>query len=469
MSRAGAWIFVLLITLAVRVASLSAYPLHDTTEARYSEIARIMVVTNEWLIPQVAPGMPFWAKPPLSIWATAASLKLFGATEFAVRLPALLFSLAAMVIVYGFCARRYSATTAWAAAAVFLSSGVGFVGAGAVMTDAALTLAVTVSVIAFASRLGNSGGASAIAFFLGLALGLLAKGPVAIVLVAMPVALWSLRYRSLSWLWSFLPWFRGLGLVCLLALPWYFAAESRSPGFLNYFLIGEHFLRFVDSGWTGDLYGNAHDRPLGTIWLYGLMGLLPWSVIAGYATLRNWPRRLAGPEQGTEHEFFVLAALAPLLFFTLAGNVLPAYVMPTLPALSVLLGRWLAHRSRSWASVAATVPALVLMLMYTGVLDLSNQKSQKSTLEALSAAGPEGPVFYFERMPYSASFYSNGATTVIRDSAELDGMLSSLESGRLIVQSKHEGRLGPDALACMALEGFSGDFSIFSFEPCVQR
>ena len=53
-----------------------------------------------------------------------------------------------------------------------------------------------------------------------------------------------------------------------LAVPWYVMAEQATPGFLDYFLVGEHFRRFTVSGWEGDLYGNAHTEPLGTIWLF---------------------------------------------------------------------------------------------------------------------------------------------------------------------------------------------------------
>lgn len=45
---------------------MGAYPLMDTTEARYAEMSRKMLETNQWLVPQFDYGIPFWGKPPLS-------------------------------------------------------------------------------------------------------------------------------------------------------------------------------------------------------------------------------------------------------------------------------------------------------------------------------------------------------------------------------------------------------------------
>ena len=71
----------------------------DKTEARYGEIARLMAETGEWVVLQIDYGVPFWAKPPLSTWASALSIHLFGTHEFFVRLPYLLACLALVFLV----------------------------------------------------------------------------------------------------------------------------------------------------------------------------------------------------------------------------------------------------------------------------------------------------------------------------------------------------------------------------------
>ena len=59
--RGRVWLAIVIVAAVVRLATLPAYPLHDTTEARYSEIARLMVSSGDWITPQISAGVPFWA------------------------------------------------------------------------------------------------------------------------------------------------------------------------------------------------------------------------------------------------------------------------------------------------------------------------------------------------------------------------------------------------------------------------
>ena len=85
-----------------RLVSIGLYPLMDTTEARYGEIARIMVDSNNWLTPQIDYNIPFWGKPPMHTWASALSIHLLGDSEFAIRLPHLITGLMTLLVVFLF-------------------------------------------------------------------------------------------------------------------------------------------------------------------------------------------------------------------------------------------------------------------------------------------------------------------------------------------------------------------------------
>ena len=104
---------LLLLAIAARVATLSAYPLMDNTEARYAEIARKMVETGDWVMPQFEYGVPFWSKPPLSIWLTSLSYVAFGVGEFSARLPSLLTCLIAAWLTYRLSYLRGETTIPW--------------------------------------------------------------------------------------------------------------------------------------------------------------------------------------------------------------------------------------------------------------------------------------------------------------------------------------------------------------------
>ena len=60
--------------LIIRLFSLGAYPLTDTTEARYGEIVRKMVELGDWITLWFDYGVPFWGKPPLAFWLSAISV-----------------------------------------------------------------------------------------------------------------------------------------------------------------------------------------------------------------------------------------------------------------------------------------------------------------------------------------------------------------------------------------------------------
>jgi 4-amino-4-deoxy-L-arabinose transferase-like glycosyltransferase len=110
-------ILLLAAVVALRLATLGAYPLLDPTESRYAEIARKMLETGAWLMPQVDYGVPFWGKPPLSTWLSAATMAMFGVNEFAARLPSFLLLAGCGALVYWLAALRGADAALWALAA----------------------------------------------------------------------------------------------------------------------------------------------------------------------------------------------------------------------------------------------------------------------------------------------------------------------------------------------------------------
>jgi 4-amino-4-deoxy-L-arabinose transferase-like glycosyltransferase len=267
------WLLALLaVVLSVRLVTLGTYPLTDTSEARYAEIARVMRQTGNWVTPQETPGTPFWAKPPLYAWLSVASTYVFGMNEFALRLPSLLCGFAVLLLCglwTAALARRLGAEgQAPLLACLILSTTGFFIAYGAVMTDPALGFCTAWMMVAF-QRAVIDGSGRAIwryGFFVAAGLAMLAKGPVAFLYVALPIAIWAFWRRRWRLIWRALPWSVVSLLAAGLALPWYLWAEQRTPGFLSYFLVGEHLMRFLQPGWTGDRYGNAHQEPVGTIW-----------------------------------------------------------------------------------------------------------------------------------------------------------------------------------------------------------
>ncbi len=428
LERTGLIIGILLLVIAfIRIATLALYPLTDTTEARYADIGRIMVHTNNWVTPQIDTG-PFLAKPPLSTWLTAISLKLFGINTFAARLPSFLLGLLTIGLLYVLARRLYGRSVARLSVLILASSLLFFVLAGAVMTDPSLGLATTMVMVGVLlalaepeQRIARRWGYLA---FAGIGLGLLAKGPVTLVLTGAPVFLWCLFGRHWRLVFERLPWVGGITLLMLIAVPWYVLAELRTPGFLQYFLVGEHFLRFIDPHWNGDLYGAPRIVPKGTIWLFWFGATLPWSLLLPIILILRWTGRwpacvLFNTEAQPWRGLLVWWALTPMLFFTLASSVLPPYVYPGLPPLALLIALALQpldskrpHIAPLVYSLASIIPVLFLILILILGPTLGMQRSQLPVLARFqSLADSEHAILaYTYKRPLSADFYGPGRT-----------------------------------------------------------
>jgi 4-amino-4-deoxy-L-arabinose transferase-like glycosyltransferase len=430
-------LLLLVVVVAVRLATLGAYPLLDPTESRYAEIARKMLETGDWLVPQVDYGVPFWGKPPLSTWLSAMAMAVFGVNEFAARLPSFLLLAGCGAMVWRLAALRAGADAALWTLMAFATTGLVFIGAGAVMTDPALVFATTVSMAGFWIALHGpetSRRAAGYAFFIGLAAGLLAKGPVAVVLTMLPVGAWTVWTRQWRAVWTRLPWLAGSLLALALAVPWYWAAERASPGFLDYFLVGEHWRRFVEPGWKGDLYGQAHARPRGTIWVWWFVAALPWSPMAvgwlvrALATRSDGARRLL---RDPWCAYLLLWSLAPMLFFTVSGNVLPSYVLPGMPAFALLLGEFWRPgagdgRARRPAVKLMAACGMGLLVVFVGIVVTQRQRfdvdlSHRALVRMYETtrAGDGDRLVYVGQRPISAEFYAGGKAVKVENEAAL--------------------------------------------------
>src|SRR5690606_17305837 len=136
--------------LLLPLVSMAIVPFYDTSEPRYAEIARVMAQTGDWITPWFSPGVPFWGKPPLSFWAQALSMRLFGYGEFAVRLPSWLCMLLTVWILFAGVRALRGPGLALRSALVYSTCALVYVTSGAVLTDPFLALGTTLSMMSFA-------------------------------------------------------------------------------------------------------------------------------------------------------------------------------------------------------------------------------------------------------------------------------------------------------------------------------
>ncbi len=444
-------LFVLLfIIILARFALLNQYPLIGTTEPRYAELARKMLASGDWVTLWVSDGVPLWGKPPLLFWVDAISMSWLGINEFALRLPTFIASLLTISLLWfwPYPAKPVSSQTLFAliASLIYISTPFGFFAAGFVATDIFLAGGLTLSMVSFWVVTSSNDKVKNTwwrwGFFVGAAIGLLAKGPLALVLLGLSLFLWMIfspKARILL-IWETLPWLRGLVLMAFIAFPWYILAEIRTPGFLYHFIIGEHIERFFVKDWAGGRFAASHGEPLGMIWWFAVESFLPWLLLAIPALYLTWRDKTKtvsiaiavshAPSCATQ--YLLCWIFAPLLLFSPSRNILEAYMLTALPAFALLMSQVVIHligRSSAWRwCMALAVPAplivIIAVVFFNPVLDKQSQK------HLLINWAQGTPLVYIGKVPPSAAFYSQNQA--------LDApSLEQLEATRL-VSSRHE-------------------------------
>jgi dolichol-phosphate mannosyltransferase len=337
-------------------------PLQEPQEARYAEIPREMLEQGSWIVP-VLDGQPYCDKPPLLYWMVMGSYHVFGVHDWAARLVPSLAGFLTVLVTYFWGRRTVGRRAAMAGAAILCLSARFLYYTRMLTMDPVLTFWV-VSALA-AAHLAILGGRLPTSVpswswrwwlisALACGLGVMTKGPAALVLTAVPVlALQRIDPRCAKPRWS--AWIAYGAMVIVVVLPWYVAITIRQGEFSEYFFWRQNVLRFVAP--------FDHEEPL---WYYVpglLLGLLPWTLLLpGFVwylvrrsvrTARRRPAALG---------YFLAAFFWCFLFFSAAGCKRPAYILPAMPPLALALGCYLAVivPERRWRQVSGS-----LMLRFT--------------------------------------------------------------------------------------------------------
>jgi 4-amino-4-deoxy-L-arabinose transferase-like glycosyltransferase len=348
---------------------LGQFGLIGADEPRYAQVAREMLERHDWITPTLG-GQPWLEKPPLYYWQAMLAYSVFGVSDWAARLPSACDATLLVLAVYFFF-RRFRRGIELDGALITASCG-GVIGyARAASMDMALAATFTAAMLAWwAWR--ESGSRIYLAVFYGfIALGALAKGPVAPVLAVGTIVLFAAAVREWRLILKTL-WLPGVLLFCALALPWYFAAQMRNPEFFRVFIVEHNLGRF-----SSDLY--HHREPF---WYYlpvTLLAFIPWTVfvVAAFVeAVRTWwgERGSANPstalEPDLEFQFTIFAVcwlIVPVVFFSISQSKLPGYILPALPAGALLLADYLRQHLEQTEPAPVAKPLAVLHALVASV------------------------------------------------------------------------------------------------------
>lgn len=331
------WHLPILILLALILFfwNIHVIPLTDGDSAFYAKIAKNIVESGDWLTMHYGNEGTIVNKPPLMMWLTAASFKVFGINDFAVSFWHSIFALLIVVFTYQLAKELLDRKPAFISALILATSAQFFYQARSPLQDIPLTLFILLSIYTFVlyERYGNLG-----YFYLSpvfVALAVLTKGPVGLVLPALILFIYI--YINKIKLPSTFHIVSAITLFLAVTLPW-FIIEYRILGqkFIDVF-IGYNFGRYLR---PMDTIGSEATKykpimPQYDFYSYFLQILIlaiPWSGFFYPALFKSFKdRKLLLP---------MIFALSVIIFFSLSLNYkISRYILPAFPAMAILIGR----------------------------------------------------------------------------------------------------------------------------------
>ena len=330
------WAFPLLLALVALayLLPLGTHGLWIPDETRYAQISQNMLLSGNWVSPHFM-DVRYFEKPVAGYWMIAIGQALFGQNLFGVRFASALSTALSVLLCYLIARRMWNEPRkSFACALLYMSLTVIAAQAGYANLDPQFTFWVNLSLVALWFAVDSaSRGQRLIAWaVLGLAcgMGFMTKGFLAWllpVLIALPWMLWQKRWRELLVYGPV-----AIVVAVVVSLPWVLAVHAQEPDYWRFFFWHEHIRRFAGED-------AQHDAP----WWYYLPLLvgfsLPWVALLPPALKQAWQTR-----RQSNIAFLLLWLWMPLIFFSLSKGKLPAYILPCLLPLALLLGHTLADR-----------------------------------------------------------------------------------------------------------------------------
>ncbi|MEK0446806.1 MAG: 4-amino-4-deoxy-L-arabinose transferase or related glycosyltransferase of family [Verrucomicrobiota bacterium] len=371
LSRSRLWLLFLGITVFLCLGN-GSLPLIDRDEPRFAEASREMMQSGNWVVPTFN-NAPRYDKPPLIYWMQVACYRALGDNAFAARLPAALCTAlnAILLVVWG--TRLAQPAVGLRAAFMFLLCLQVFVHGRAAVADPPMVLFVTAAAwLGWEWMAHPQSSRIAAGFWLSLALGFLAKGPIAWVPIGMVGwAAWN-RRRAGQPVPSLTAWTLGtLGMLLLVCL-WGIPALTRTGGAFAAKGLGEHVVGRSLIAMEG--HGAAS--------ILGYLATLPFYFLTLFPSFAPWsfwlPALWKDRQRVHSPAFGYLASGVFLVFgiFTLSRTKLPHYTLPCFPLLALTMALWWSKAKPSFlfrktAAITAIVFTLVPLLLFPAVRNLS--------------------------------------------------------------------------------------------------
>ena len=351
-TAARGWILLVLLALApmwlIGTLDRGAW---TPDEPRETDIAWRMSVQSQWALPQLA-NQPFLEKPPLSYWMSAGSMRLFGDSARAARVPNLFYAAITAVAIGALGFAMDGVTAAIVAALVAGTAITAFRVTMWLAPDACLLAGCSVALLgAYLGCVAAPGRRKLYGYLLmhaGAAVGFMAKsapGWLVPALALLTLIAWERRWSEL--LRPEL--YAGFLLQAAIVGPWILAVAHTAHGveslrILFWYNLAGRFAHITAP--AAYRYSAEHPNSPGKYFIELPVYLLPWTALAVVAAWRARERLRLRDPRGTAWRFAVAASLPFLLIITLAATARDIYAAPALLGVSLLIALEISEAQR---------------------------------------------------------------------------------------------------------------------------
>lgn len=451
MSYLKTLLVILCLLMPALLYSLGERPVSKVQEVRVAETAREMVVSGDWAVPRYN-GELRLQKPPLPYWLTAASYKVFGLNATAVRLPAVIFGLLSVVLLFAWMRREAGVETAANTVLVLAASYIGVRYFRSGEADAMLLFFITLASMLGYQLLQNKDVRSQAMFGLVLGLGFLSKGPAALAIPLLSLLVFCLLGREAKKFKACFSWI-GLGLFLLVAFGWYAWILWQLPDAASYF-VGKQLDETFVSG--------THAKPFWWYLAHFFEFFLPWGFLLIPAGWRSY--RLSRQAALPSFVRFAWAWLAVVfVLLTLTINKQMQYALLFAPPLAIIIGHYLVAADGGFARTNRILFRIFLVAALATVAYLVQKGSVGSALllltilaspfvlkRLLGANTPAYPVLLVAAVTAFAYLYSEAYVSQEPRKVAAQTLMVNAQLYQPLYQLKSDSRLDDGALSFYA-------------------
>lgn len=341
---------------------LGVRPLFVPDEGRYAEIAREMVAASDYVTPYLN-GIKYFEKPALFYWLEAGAIQTFGLNLWSIRGVNAILGLLGCLLTYVTARRLYNRTTGLYSAVILGTSALYFVMTHMISLDLPVTVFLMATLYAFILGTHQPQGISRRLCLwsaaAAAACAVLTKGLIGLVFPLMIIGTWIICLREWRLLTRlYLP--SSLLIFLLIATPWHVLVGLRNPEFFYFYFIKQHFLRYTT-------LKVGHYQP---VWFFIpnlIMGFFPWIVFLPQAVAKLVPVTSSQWRAHRNELFFFLWAVLIFVFFSFSKSKLIPYILPVMPPLAILTGRYLSLTLHQTPGKGIKAGFILLTLLAIGI------------------------------------------------------------------------------------------------------